>query len=84
MIELIGAFCTTHDESRPLQHNDASRHEPPLTPITKIVEYINSNPMTPLIMHIIFACFFRLFVFVFYAVEQKLSWRFYLLSRINK
>lgn len=25
---LIGVFWTTHDESRPLQHKDASRHEP--------------------------------------------------------
>lgn len=25
---LIAVFCTTHDESRPLQQSDASRHEP--------------------------------------------------------
>lgn len=31
MMALIGAFWTTHDESRPLQHNWASRHEPART-----------------------------------------------------
>lgn len=59
MIAFIGAFCTTHEESRPLQHSVASRHEPPFTPITNRVEYTTSKPIKPLNKHIIivvFAC----------------------------
>lgn len=53
MIVLMGAFCTTHDESRPLQHNDASRQDLAEAPGTRETVASNSNPIGTIRLHFI-------------------------------
>lgn len=60
----MGAFCTTHDESRPLQQRAASRHEPPFT-ATHVAD-TQITPMTAFTKHFCILMGFFLLLLLFF------------------